>query len=47
MRLPKNKMWSLEQFKVYLKHADAPDNIWEERIYAGFKENLNDVVIGS
>lgn len=47
MRLPKNNMWSLEQFKVYLKHSNAPDNIWEERIYPGFKENLIAVVMAS
>ncbi|XP_053960124.1 tubulin glycylase 3B [Anastrepha ludens] len=47
VRLPKNNMWSLEQFKVYLKHSNAPENIWEDRIYPGFKENLIAVVMSS
>ncbi|XP_011191434.2 tubulin glycylase 3B [Zeugodacus cucurbitae] len=47
IRLPKNNMWSLEQFKIYLKHSNAPENVWEERIFPGFKENLIAVVMAS
>ncbi|XP_017473651.1 PREDICTED: tubulin glycylase 3B isoform X1 [Rhagoletis zephyria] len=47
VRLPKNNMWSLEHFKVFLKHTNAPNNVWEERIYPGFKENLTAVVMAS
>ncbi|XP_067621001.1 tubulin glycylase 3B [Eurosta solidaginis] len=46
-RLPKNNMWTLEQFKLYLKHSKAPDNIWEDHIFPGFKENLVAVVMAS
>lgn len=46
-RLPKNNMWSLQQFKTYLKQQDKPNDIWEKKIYAGIKENLIAVVMVS
>lgn len=45
-RLPKNNMWSLEQFKSHLKQIGAPDGTWG-KIYNGFKQNLTAVVLAS
>lgn len=45
-RLPKNNMWSLDQFKSHLKHVGAPDTTWA-KIYNGFKQNLTAVVLAS
>ncbi|KAM7350909.1 tubulin tyrosine ligase-like 3B [Cochliomyia hominivorax] len=47
-RLPKHNMWSLEQFKTYLKTQQLPEqDIWEKRIFKGFRENLTAVVLAS
>lgn len=45
-RLPKNNMWSLDQFKCHLRHVGAPDGTWQ-KIYNGFKQNLVAVVLAS
>lgn len=45
-RLPKNNMWSLDQFKSHLKQVGAPDTTWA-KIYNGFKQNLTAVVLAS
>ncbi|XP_062127319.1 tubulin glycylase 3B [Drosophila sulfurigaster albostrigata] len=45
-RLPKNNMWSLDQFKCHLRHVGAPDGTWA-KIYDGFKQNLTAVVLAS
>ncbi|KAM8715502.1 hypothetical protein ACLKA7_002537 [Drosophila subpalustris] len=45
-RLPKNNMWSLDQFKCHLRHVGAPDGTWA-KIYNGFKQNLTAVVLAS
>ncbi|KAH8298122.1 hypothetical protein KR018_007024, partial [Drosophila ironensis] len=45
-RLPKNNMWSLDQFKSHLHHVGAPDGTWS-KIYNGFKQNLVAVVMAS
>ncbi|KAH8281205.1 hypothetical protein KR044_005122, partial [Drosophila immigrans] len=45
-RLPKNNMWSLDQFKCHLRHVGAPDGTWA-KIYNGFKHNLTAVVLAS
>lgn len=45
-RLPKNNMWSLDQFKCHLRHVGAPDGTWA-KIYNGFKQNLVAVVLAS
>ncbi|XP_017041414.1 tubulin glycylase 3B [Drosophila ficusphila] len=45
-RLPKNNMWSLDQFKSYLRHMGAPDGTWT-KTYNGFKQNLIAVVMAS
>lgn len=46
-RLPKNNMWSMEQFKVFLKHQNVPEETWANKVFAGFKENLIAVVLAS
>lgn len=46
-RLPKHNMWSLEQFKLYLKTQQIPQDVWEKRIFSGFRENLIAVVLAS
>lgn len=46
-RLPKNNMWSLDQFKDYLRTINAPENIWYKKIFPGFRENLIAVVLAS
>ncbi|KAI9585234.1 tubulin glycylase 3B [Glossina fuscipes] len=46
-RLPRSNMWSLEQFKAYIDQKSLPDNIWENQVYAGFKQNLIAVVLAS
>ncbi|XP_033173201.1 tubulin glycylase 3B [Drosophila mauritiana] len=45
-RLPKNNMWSLDQFKNYLRIMGAPDGSWS-KTYNGFKQNLVAVVMAS
>ncbi|XP_017834829.1 tubulin glycylase 3B [Drosophila busckii] len=45
-RLPKSNMWSLEQFRMHLRHVGAPDGTWN-KIYKGFKQNLVAVVLAS
>ncbi|XP_050741167.1 tubulin glycylase 3B [Drosophila biarmipes] len=45
-RLPKNNMWSLDQFKSYLRQMGAPDGTWS-KTYNGFKQNLVAVVMAS
>ncbi|XP_037709475.1 tubulin glycylase 3B [Drosophila subpulchrella] len=45
-RLPKNNMWSLDQFKSYLRLMGAPDGTWS-KTYNGFKQNLVAVVMAS
>ncbi|XP_039501994.1 tubulin glycylase 3B [Drosophila santomea] len=45
-RLPKNNMWSLDQFKSYLRLMGAPDGSWA-KTYNGFKQNLVAVVMAS
>uniref|UniRef100_A0A1A9ZFD8 Tubulin glycylase 3B n=1 Tax=Glossina pallidipes TaxID=7398 RepID=A0A1A9ZFD8_GLOPL len=46
-RLPRSNMWSLEQFKAYIDQKSLPDDIWENQVYAGFKQNLIAVVLAS
>lgn len=46
-RLPKNNMWCLEQFKAYFKGQNKPEEVWESKVYAGFRENLIAVVLAS
>lgn len=45
-RLPKNNMWSLDQFKAYLK-TQIPDDVWESKVFSGFRANLIAVVMAS
>ncbi|XP_017069595.2 tubulin glycylase 3B [Drosophila eugracilis] len=45
-RLPKSNMWSLDQFKAYLRQMGAPDGSWS-KTYNGFKQNLVAVVMAS
>ncbi|KAH8402510.1 hypothetical protein KR222_001345, partial [Zaprionus bogoriensis] len=45
-RLPKNNMWSLDQFKCHLRHVGAPEGTWA-KIYNGIKQNLTAVVLAS
>ncbi|XP_023290944.2 tubulin glycylase 3B isoform X1 [Lucilia cuprina] len=46
-KLPKQNMWSLEQFKAYLKTQNVPEDTWNKRVYSGFRENLIAVVLAS
>lgn len=46
-RLPRHNMWSLDQFKTYLNLQRPGENIWERRVYEGFKKNLIAVVSAS
>uniref|UniRef100_A0A1A9W5I2 Tubulin glycylase 3B n=1 Tax=Glossina brevipalpis TaxID=37001 RepID=A0A1A9W5I2_9MUSC len=46
-RLPRSNMWSLEQFKAFIDMQSLPDNVWENQVYAGFKQNLTAVVLAS
>ncbi|XP_075149251.1 tubulin tyrosine ligase-like 3B [Haematobia irritans] len=43
-RLPKSNMWSLDQFKVYMRTQHIPEDVWERRISDGFRQNLIAVV---
>lgn len=45
-RLPKNNMWSLDQFKCHLRHVGAPEGTWS-KVYNGIKQNLVAVVLAS
>ncbi|XP_017134446.1 tubulin glycylase 3B [Drosophila elegans] len=45
-RLPKSNMWSLDQFKDYLRHMGAAEGAWS-KTYNGFKQNLVAVVMAS
>lgn len=46
-RLPAQNMWSLKQFRLYLKKLGHPESLWDYKIYTGFKENLTAVVMTS
>nr|XP_013112228.1 unnamed protein product [Stomoxys calcitrans] len=46
-RLPKSNMWCLDQFKVYMKTQNVVADVWQARVYAGFRENLIAVVLAS
>lgn len=46
-RLPRHNMWSLEQFKTYLNQLRPGENLWERKVYEGFKKNLIAVVLAS
>ena len=47
VRLPTCNMWSLRQFKDYLKLLEMSDDTWDKKIYAGMKENIIAVVLSS
>ncbi|XP_073822758.1 tubulin tyrosine ligase-like 3B [Musca autumnalis] len=46
-RLPKNNMWCLEQFKAYMKAQNIAEDVWENMVFTGFRENLTAVVLAS
>lgn len=52
-RMPQNNMWSLDQFKQYLKeqylrHSSANvEQLWQNQIFSGFRKNLIAVVLAS
>ncbi|XP_037927221.1 tubulin glycylase 3B-like isoform X2 [Teleopsis dalmanni] len=46
-RLPRNNMWSLEQFKAYLRCHNMPDGIWEDKIFSGVCTNLSAIAMAS
>ncbi|XP_037958865.1 tubulin glycylase 3B-like [Teleopsis dalmanni] len=45
-RLPTQNMWSLHQFKSYLRsiEVNGSDSIWENRVFPGFVKNLTGIV---
>ncbi|XP_065356826.1 tubulin glycylase 3B [Calliphora vicina] len=46
-RLPKQNMWSLDQFKAYIKTQNISEDTWNNRVFSGFRENLIAVVLAS
>ncbi|XP_061402061.1 tubulin glycylase 3B [Musca vetustissima] len=46
-RLPKHNMWGLDQFKAYMKSQNIPEDVWENKVFSGFRENLIAVVLAS
>lgn len=46
-RLPQMNMWSLDQFKTYMKTQNISDDLWKTKVFAGFRQNLIAVVLAS
>ncbi|XP_037960674.1 tubulin glycylase 3B-like [Teleopsis dalmanni] len=46
-RLPMKNMWSLKEFKNYVKYECADSLFWENTIFVGFAQNLIAVVMAS
>nr|XP_013112988.1 unnamed protein product [Stomoxys calcitrans] len=46
-RLPKSNMWRLDKFKAYMRTQNVAEDVWQARVYAGFRENLIALVLAS